>query len=143
MYNKKRSFNSNNYKNILLSSGLSLKEALDQHARVISSGKYNKLEYYDNFINNIRNTSRTYNGEFDTSASSDKKAKFKNDLSSEEISVLTGRNLASAFNFIYSNRYIPLVQPALLEYFIDSVATIVNQGLIIDKAYLFRTGANS
>lgn len=139
----KRSFNTKKYENILLSSGLSLKEALDQHARETYSEKYNKLDYYENFIHNIRDTSRTYNGEFDTSASSDKKEKFKNDLSAEEISVLTGLNLASAFNFVYSSRYIPLIQSALLKHFINSVATIVNQGLIIDATYLFRTGINS
>jgi 8-oxo-dGTP pyrophosphatase MutT (NUDIX family)/predicted HAD superfamily phosphohydrolase YqeG len=139
----KYNFNAKKYENILLSSGFSLKEALDQHAREIYLGKYDKLEYYDNFIHNIRNTSRTYNGEFDTSASSDKKARFNNDLSSEEISVLTGYNLASAFNFVYNNRHIPLIQAAFLRHFIDSVATIVNQGMIIDVAYLFRTGVDS
>ncbi len=139
----KRGFDAEKYAGILLSSGLSLKEALDQHAKEIYLGKYTKLEYYAMFIHNIRNTSRTYNGEFDTSASSDKKAKFKSNLSPEEVSVLTGRNLASAFNFIYSNRYVPLAQATSLKHFINSVATIVNQGIILDSAHLFRTGVNS
>lgn len=139
----KKLINYESFENTVLVSGKSLKESLDDHSKKPYEDKKSKKDYLIQVLDNIKNTSRTFNGELNTSASPDKKNKMKNNLSTEEIKQCGQNNIESAFGFIYSNKNIAINDPLILYKFINKVAIIINSGLIVGEEHLIRKGVNS
>jgi 8-oxo-dGTP pyrophosphatase MutT (NUDIX family) len=129
--------------NTTLPTGGTVKEALDSHSKKIYKDLFNKKSYEEKVLLNIKDTSRTYNGDLDLSASVDKKDKIDSTLSKDEIVSLSMENTAKAFEYIYNNKNIVLSDPSTLKLFINNVAWIVNQGILLDKKDLLRNGQNS
>jgi len=133
------------FENVLLSSGRTLDQALNEHSKdgYGEDTSEKKNAYLTAFLKNIADTSRTYSGNLDTSASPDKKGKLNTELSSEQVSDIAKENLQDAFEFVYGNKDLMIYDVAILKQFISEVAWRSNKGLIRDKASLFRTGDNS
>jgi 8-oxo-dGTP diphosphatase len=133
------------FENVLLSSGQTLDRALDEHSKYgYGEDTIEKKDaYFAAFLKNIEDTSRTYNGDLDTSASPDKKAKLNTEFSPTQVSNLAIENLKDAFEFVYSNKNLMVYDAAILKQFISEVAWRSNKGFIRDKASLLRVGDNS
>lgn len=134
-----------NLENILLSSGKTLDQALNEHSKAgyREDTVERKDAYLTAFLKNIENTSRTYSGDLDISASPDKKGKLNTGLLSKQVSNLAIKNLKDAFEFVYNNRNLMVYNEAILKQFISEVAWRSNKGLIRDKVSLLRVGDNS
>ena len=131
------------FENVVLSLGKTVKESLDEHSAVAYKNKISKEEYYNVLIKNIENTSRTYSGELNVSASADKKEKVATGLSQEELSTLVKNNTRDCFEFIYNNKYLVIYDTLILKRFIDELAILVNKNIILEKNFLIRKGENS
>jgi 8-oxo-dGTP diphosphatase len=128
---------------LLLPYGETLKDALDDHSRKVYEDAYDESVYQSHFLRNIENTSRTYGGELNTSASPDKKAKLNGGLSQESVSSYSRRNLSQAFDYISNNRNILLYDASTVKRLVNKVARIVNADIISDERFLIRKGENS
>lgn len=132
------------FESILLASGKTLSQALDEHSKIGYKSIIEEAnDYLVSFLENVKNTSRTYNGNLDSSASPDKKDKLNTCLSPEQVSCLADKNLRSAFRFVYDNKDLMIHNTANLKQFINEVAWRLNQDFIQDKIFLFRVGDNS
>jgi 8-oxo-dGTP pyrophosphatase MutT (NUDIX family) len=132
-----------NAKNVMLSTGSTVKDALDVHSLKGYGRTVSREHYRDVLCGNIENTSRSYNGKLDLSASTDKQNKMNSDLSSAEVESISRDNIQEVFEFIYDNKNLLVSDVAVLRGFIDTVALIVNRGLIRDERYILRRGENS
>lgn len=129
--------------NSMLPYGSTLKDALDDHSQSAFMSERRRISYKNHLLKNIELTSRTLHGDLNTTASPDKHAKLVHGMSQDEVAFYSRRNLNWAFDFIYTNRYLPISDVAVLRNFIDQVSKIVNKDIITDESLLIRQGANS
>lgn len=110
--------NEEDFENVLLSSGKTVRESLDNHSKKIHENKISKEGYRDALFENIKNTSRTYDGKLDVSASADKKNKMNVGLSAKSVRLIVKDNIENTFEFIYDNRNL-----------------IINNAIVLKKIY--------
>lgn len=123
--------------------GRTLENALAIHSQKSYKNQLTKREYFKDLTKNIGTTSRSYIGEINVSASSDKRSKMNTGLNKKEIKQLTQNNTKIAFDYIYDNKNLVIHNTSVLRDFIDEVSYIINKNLIIDKKHLLRNGENS
>jgi len=129
--------------NIVLSNKKTLQVTIDEHSSRSYTQKLSKQEYLDKFLRSIKNTSRTFEGELNVSASKDKSRLVNSLISKEDLVKITKNNVVKAFDFAYDNKNLLLSSPQALKDFIDRVARIVNRGIINDEQFIIRSRSNS
>jgi ADP-ribose pyrophosphatase YjhB (NUDIX family) len=130
-------------KKVVLSGNKTLQIALDEHSRKNFVMRFSRQEYLDKLLQNISDTSRTFSGELNVTASKDK-PKIVNQLNSkEDLVYITKRNVLRAFDFAYDNKNLILLSPQILRDFIDQIGKFINQDIIKDEKFLLRHGSNS
>jgi 8-oxo-dGTP diphosphatase len=134
---------SDNFQDVVLSDGQTLKSIMDEKSEKVFESKYSRDYYLARISENVNLTSRSAKGEINTSASPDKKQKIKVDLSKDEVESRVKANTKIASEYVSANRNMVLTSPAVLKNFIEEVAFKVNDGIILDRKLLFREGENS
>lgn len=128
---------------IVLSNGKTIQTTLDEHSRRYYTVRFSKQEYLDRLLRNIENTSRTFGGELNTSASKDKPLLVNLFIPRESLADTTRNNVIQAFNFVYDNKNLPFSSPQVVRDFIDQIARIINQGIVNNEELIIRNGSNS
>lgn len=123
--------------------GKTLNDALNDHSQRSYTGHASQEAYGLKLTKNMEDTSRSFHGKINVSASSDKKNKMNMNLSEKEVRQSVQSNIQKVFEYVYDNRYLVLHNPSVLKRFINEVARIVNAGLIVDKRHLLRNAENS
>lgn len=130
-------------KSTVLSNKKTLQVVLDEHSGRNYTPRFSKQEYLDKLLSNIKNTSRTFEGELNISASKEKSQIVNSSISKEDLVEITRNNIVQAFEFAYDNKNLLVLSPQALKDFIDHIAKIVNRGIISDEKFLIRSGSNS
>lgn len=130
-------------KNTVLSGGKTLQVALDEHSRKNYTDRFSKQEYLDKLLRNVNDTSRTFGGELNVTASKDKPKVVDLSKSKADLVEITKRNVIRAFDVAYDNKNLILLSPQILRSFIDQIAKIVNQDIVKDEKFLVRRGSDS
>jgi ADP-ribose pyrophosphatase YjhB (NUDIX family) len=130
-------------KKVVLSGNKMLQAALDEHSNKSFITRFSGQEYLDKLLRNISNTSRTFGGELNVTASKDKPKIVNQSNSKEDLAHITKRNVMQAFDFAYDNKNLILLSPQILKDFIDQIAKLVNQDIIKDEKFLLRRGSDS
>lgn len=130
-------------KNIVLSGNKTLRVALDEHSSRGFITRFTRQEYLDKLLRNISDTSRTFGGELNVTASKDKPQLIDQSNSKEDLARITKRNIVRVFDFAYNNKNLILLSPQILRDFIDQIAWLVNQDIVKDEKFLLRRGSDS
>jgi ADP-ribose pyrophosphatase YjhB (NUDIX family) len=135
--------NAENLKDTVLSNKETLQSALDRHSRRIYTQLFSKEEYLNKLLRNIENTSRTFGGELNVSASKDKASLVNLFMPKQDLADTTRNNVIRAFDFAYDNKNLLLLSPQILQDFIDQIARIINRSIVTDEKLFIRSGRNS
>ena len=117
---------------VYLSSGNTLKQALDQHSKRLYINFCNKNQYFSTMTRNIHDTTRSIKGVINTSSSHEKKSRIH---IGDNVENVIAENLQTGFEFIYNNRFLE-INSEILSDFIIELANIVNKGIV--KGNVFR-----
>jgi ADP-ribose pyrophosphatase YjhB (NUDIX family) len=130
-------------KKVVLSGNKTLQTALDEHSRKNFTTQFSRQEYFEKLLRNISDTSRTFGGELNVTASKSKPKIINQSNSKEDLAHITKRNVLLAFDFAHDNKNLILLSPQILRDFIDQIAKFVNQDIIKDEKFLIRRGSDS
>lgn len=130
-------------KKVVLSGNKTLQAALDEHSIENSFPLFLRREYFDKLLRNIGDTSRTFGGELNVTASKDKPKIVDQSKSKGDLARITERNIVQAFGFAYDNKNLILLSPQILRDFIDQIAKLVNRDIVKDEKFLVRRGSDS
>jgi len=130
-------------KKVVLSGNRTLQVALDEHSSKGFINRFSKQEYLEKLLRNISDTSRTFSGELNITASKDKPKIVNQSNSKKGLASIAKRNVMQSFDFAYDNRNLILLSPQILKDFIDRIAKVVNQDIIKDEKFLLRRGSDS
>ncbi len=133
----------NSLKKVVLSGNKTLQIALDEHSGKGFIARFSRQKYLDKLLRNISDTSRTFGGELNVTASKDKSKIVNQSNSKEDLAYITKRNVVQAFDFAYGNKNLILLSHQILRDFIDQIAKLVNQDIVKDEKFLLRRGSNS
>ncbi len=135
--------NAESLKDTVLSNKETLQSALDKHSRRSYTPRFSKEEYLNRLLRNIENTSRTFGGELNVSASKDKPMLVNLLVPKKDLADITRSNVIQAFDFAYDNKSLHLLSPQVLQDFIDQIAKMVNRGIVTNEKLMIRSGSNS